>query len=95
MDLLARQGIPVAEVRELPEVINDPQFDHRGVFETMPSPVDKEESITLVKAGYVTNEDGPEVRLGPPLLGEHTDEVLTSLGYSKDAIHALKTEGVI
>jgi crotonobetainyl-CoA:carnitine CoA-transferase CaiB-like acyl-CoA transferase len=95
MELLARQGIPVAEVRELPEVIDDPQFNHRGVFETMPSPIDKEETITLVKAGYITNEDGPEVRHGPPLLGEHTDEVLVSLGYSKDAIHALKTEGVI
>jgi len=95
MNLLARQGIPVAEVRELPEVIDDPQFDYRGVFETMPSPLDKDKSITLVKAGYVTNEDGPEVRHGPPLLGEHTDEVLLSLGYSKDAIHALKTEGVI
>jgi CoA:oxalate CoA-transferase len=95
MDLLARQGIPVAEVRELPEVINDPQFDHRGVFETMPSPLDKEKTITLVKAGYVTNEDGPEVSLGPPLLGEHTDEILVSLGYSKDAIESLKSEGII
>ncbi len=95
MKNLASQGIPVAEVRELPEVINDPQFKHRGVFETLPSPVNKDETITLVKAGYITNEDGPEVRHGPPLLGQHTDEVLTSLGYSGDAIQTFRDDGVI
>jgi len=30
-----------------------------------------------------------------PLLGEHTDEVLTELGYSKDAIAALRADKVI
>lgn len=95
MEHLAKVGIPVAQVRELPEVVNDPQFEYRSVFETLPSPVNKDETITLVKAGYITNEDGPEVRHGPPLLGEHTDEVLTSLGYADDAIQAFKDEGVI
>ena len=95
MEHLAKAGVPVAEVRELPEVLKDSQFEHRGVFETLDSPLNKDESITLVKAGYITNEDGPEVRHGPPLLGEHTEEVLASLGYSEAAIHTLRNDGVI
>lgn len=95
MEHLAKAGVPVAEIRELPEVLRDPQFEHRGVFETLDSPLNKDESITLVKAGYITNEDGPEVRFGPPLLGEHTEEVLASLGYCEAAIHTLRDDGVI
>ncbi|MFP6808323.1 MAG: CoA transferase [Pseudomonadales bacterium] len=95
MKFLAGQGIPVAEVRELPEVINDPQFKERGVFETLPSPADIDKDITVVKAGYITNEDGPEVRSGPPKLGEHTEEILLSLEYSLEDIAGLKDRGVI
>ncbi|MCZ6502235.1 MAG: CaiB/BaiF CoA-transferase family protein [Gammaproteobacteria bacterium] len=95
MQQLSSAGIPVAEIRELPEVVEDPQFEHRGVFETIPSPLDADKTVTLVKAGYVTNKDGPEVRDGPPTLGEHTNEILESLGYSAEAIEEFKANGVI
>jgi crotonobetainyl-CoA:carnitine CoA-transferase CaiB-like acyl-CoA transferase len=35
------------------------------------------------------------VRRPPPLLGEHTDEVLGELGYSADDIGALHRDGVV
>jgi len=35
------------------------------------------------------------VRRGAPVLGEHTDEVLKSLGYSAERIAALRTEGAV
>lgn len=38
----------------------------------------------------------PSVRLAPPTLGQHTDEVLGELlGYSKEKLHELKQNGVI
>ncbi len=95
MEQLARQGIPVSEVRTLPEVMTDPQFQDRGVFETMASPVDGEETITVVKAGYIANKDGPRVDQGPPLLGEHTDVVLQSMGYTQDEINDFRESGVV
>ncbi len=36
-----------------------------------------------------------EVRTRPPLLGEHTDQVLRELGYSPAEIAALKQEGAV
>ena len=95
MQQLAAVGIPVAEVRELPEVAGDPDLADRGVFVTLPSPLNADEDVTLVTAGYVTDTDGPEVRSAPPLLGAHTREILTELGYEDEHINELGNKGVI
>ncbi len=95
MMILSKAGIPVAEIRSLPEVMTDPQLDHRGVFVTLPSRINPDEKVQLVKAGYVTDSDGPEVVNGPPLLGEHTDEILRDIGFSSDDILKLRREGVV
>lgn len=95
MTQLAPVGVPVAEVRELPDVVKDPQLETRNAFVTLPSPLDPDKVITLVKAGYTTNTDGPEVHSGPPLLGSHNDEILSSIGYDDKMISALREQGTI
>ncbi|MCB1645061.1 MAG: CoA transferase [Pseudomonadales bacterium] len=95
MQALGSAGVPVAEIRELAEVIEDPQFEGRNVFETLPSPTGAGEDIRVVKAGYVTNEDGPAVRSGPPVLGTHTNEVLAELGFASETIADWRTSGSI
>ncbi|MGC8838494.1 MAG: CoA transferase, partial [Anaerolineae bacterium] len=37
----------------------------------------------------------PTYRRPPPMLGEHTDEVLQEIGYTPEEIAALRTEGVV
>ena len=37
----------------------------------------------------------PGVRLDPPRLGEHTEALLAELGYGRDAIEALRRDGVV
>lgn len=95
IEKLKAVGIPVAQVRELPEVIKDEQFKHRGVFEKIPSPVKPGEDISVIKAGYIANADGPDITKGPPTLGQDTDAVLTELGYSSEDIDRLRKEKVI
>ncbi len=95
MEQLAPTGVPVAEVRELPEVVEDPQFADRNAFVTIPSPLNERESVTLAKAGYVTDRDGPDATSSPPNLGAHTEEVLRDVGYTRDEISALRDQGVI
>lgn len=95
MRQLAPAGVPVAEVRELPEVPKDPQFEDRNAFVTLPSPLAEGESITVAQAGYVMNEDGPRTTSPPPHLGEHTVEVLESIGYAGDEIEKLRNAGTV
>ncbi|MCS5575211.1 MAG: hypothetical protein NZ789_19985, partial [Pseudomonadales bacterium] len=71
------------------------QFEGRNAFVTLPSPIKAGASITVAKAGYVTNEDGPEVVSGPPRIGEHTDKILRSIGYANAEIAKLREAGVI
>ena len=41
------------------------------------------------------SETPGRIALSPPLLGEHTDEVLRELGYTDDEIKGLRENGVI
>jgi crotonobetainyl-CoA:carnitine CoA-transferase CaiB-like acyl-CoA transferase len=91
---LATQGIPVAEIKTVPEVCEDASLLERGVFTTHESPLANDDTFTVVKAGFLLDEDGPQVRHGPPLLGQHTDEVLAELGFTEDDIQRLKADGV-
>ena len=74
---------------------SDPSLAGRNVFASMKSPVDPVQEITVVKAGYVTDVDGPVVASAAPLLGAHTDEILGELGYDKETIEALRQTGTI
>jgi len=52
--------------------------------------------LKLIANPIKMNDTPPSYRLSPPLLGEHTDEVLSEvLGLSEDEIKKLKNEGVI
>ncbi|MEX0942694.1 MAG: CaiB/BaiF CoA-transferase family protein [Pseudomonadales bacterium] len=95
MEKLEAAGVPVAEVRTLPEVVADPQLKFRGVLEKIPSPVRTGDTVTIVKAGYITDADGPSVRFAPPGLGEHTREILLSLGFSESTIAEWDQAGII
>jgi formyl-CoA transferase/CoA:oxalate CoA-transferase len=41
------------------------------------------------------SETPGSVRRAPPLLGEHTDEILGELGYALDDIRRLRTDGAV
>ena len=91
---LASQGIPVAEIKSVPEVSKDKSLHQRGVFTTHDSPLDDGESFTVVKAGYLLDQDGPQVRSVAPLLGQHTEQILISLGFDREVIQRFKATGV-
>jgi formyl-CoA transferase/CoA:oxalate CoA-transferase len=57
----------------------------------MPTPHPKVPDLQTTGFPYRLSETPPEVRRAPPLLGEHTAEVLKELGYSDAEIEALSS----
>jgi len=78
--------VPAAAIRDYPAVLADEQFQHRRTFIRFPKPGEETTSVDLVRAGYQTDSDGPDTDLPPPAHGEHTEQILTELGYDAAAI---------
>jgi len=94
VESLTAAGVPVAPIRTIAEVVDDPQFSHRGVLTEQPL-AGSDRRVRLVQAGYVTDSDGPRVPRPAPRLGEHTVEILAALGYDTEGIRQLAETGVI
>ena len=90
----ADADVPAGPVNSLDKVFADPQTLSRGMRVEMPHPT----AETVQLAGTPLNLSGTptQMRIPPPLLGEHTDEILTNLlGLNDKAIADLRQDGVI
>jgi crotonobetainyl-CoA:carnitine CoA-transferase CaiB-like acyl-CoA transferase len=93
-ELLLTARVPCSPVKELPEVVADPNLWHRGMLREMDHP--ELGPITAVsnpmRFGYGTPDD-----LSPsPRLGQHSREVLSELlGYSDEYLNELEVDGAI
>jgi len=92
MDILNKFDIPCGPILSMKEISEEPalretgtivEVDHptRGKYLTVGNPIKMSDSATDVTRS--------------PLLGEHTDEVLTQLGFSAEHIAQLRAERVI
>jgi formyl-CoA transferase/CoA:oxalate CoA-transferase len=90
---LVERAVPVSRIRSLDETAADPQADVLGLFPSVAHPI--VDDLRLV--GSPLREDGerPAVHRSPPLLGQHTDEVLGELGFPPDRVARLRRDGVV
>jgi len=90
---LREADVPVGPINALDEVFADPVIRHLGLI----AEVDHPTAGRVRAPGIPVRLSGtpPSVRRHPPLLGEHTDEVLADLGYGADEIAALRKDGAI
>ena len=92
-ELLSRKNIPIGKVYSLDEVFADPQVLHRQMVIEVEHPT--EGKIKQVGIAIKLSDTPGKVRSLPPMLGEHTEEILVGLGYSKQRIRKLRREGVV
>ena len=87
---LQSRHVPATRVREMPEALADPQLKHRGVLHRHEKVPGVDKPVTVPLAAFKFAHDGPSIERPPARLGEHTDSVLASVGYSAQEIAALR-----
>ncbi len=94
MDILVEAAIPCGPVNNMQHLFADPQLQHRNMIAEVPHPTIGTLRLAGIPIKY--SETPSSIRRHPPLLGEHTDEVLSLvLGLDSDKIENLKSQGVI
>ena len=92
--LLIEAGIPAGPVYTLDQVFSDPQVEHLGLAEEVMHPVigklrQLSNPLRMESVGRQT------VKTHPPLLGEHSEQVLRDYGIDDDEIASLLDRGVV
>ena len=85
--------VPCGPINDLAEVFADPQVVQREMTVRMAHPLGAQ--VELVASPMKLSATPVQYRLPPPLLGEHTDEVLSELGLDRDEIARLRRLGAI
>ncbi len=93
MMILGQYDICFSPVNSLLEALEDPQIKHRGLWFQGSHNADGEIPQQAFPVKF--SQDQPELRIPPPLLGEHTKEILKTLGYDESTIEILRANGVV
>jgi len=94
LDVLPKAGVPAGSVNTIADAFDEPQLQHRGVRIDLPHPTAG--TVPGVANPIKFSESPVEYRSAPPLLGQHTDDVLANvLGFDADRIASLRADGVI
>ena len=94
LKVLNQAEVPCAPIQTIDQVFSAPQVLHRKMLVEIAHPTAG--SVKMAGIPVKLSATPASVRLPPPLLGEHCEQVLSSwLGMSADAIDQLKQKGVI
>jgi crotonobetainyl-CoA:carnitine CoA-transferase CaiB-like acyl-CoA transferase len=90
---LRERDVPCAPLNTLDEVFQDPQVREYGFPVEIEHP--RMGKVQLVGSGIELSRTPPSLKTAPPMLGEHTDQILCELGFDQNAIEQLRQKGVL
>lgn len=91
--LLNAHSVPCGPVLDLKAAFANPQVAALDLVRTLQHPTAGD--IRVVAPPYQLSATPPDIRMPPPLLGQHTDEILQSLGYDLQSIADLREAHVV
>ncbi len=94
MGALREAGLPCGPINSIPDVFEHPQAQARNLALEAEHPTAG--TVRLTGFPYKLSQTPAEVRHSPPLLGQHTEEVLVDvLGYSAGDVAQLREQGAV
>jgi len=93
IDLLNAAGVPCGPIYRMNEVFADPQVRHLAITRTVPHAVLGD--VEVVGQAVELSRTPWSVRSAAPEPGEHTDEILTEMGFNDAAIARLREQKVV
>jgi crotonobetainyl-CoA:carnitine CoA-transferase CaiB-like acyl-CoA transferase len=93
IEALRQAGVPCSPILTVDAVVTEPQTEASGAFVSAPHPrIANYRSVALPIQWHGRR---PGVRRVPPALGEHSEDVLTQLGYTRDDVRGLRARRVV
>jgi crotonobetainyl-CoA:carnitine CoA-transferase CaiB-like acyl-CoA transferase len=86
-------GVPAGPFRFIQELMDDPQVVANDLQTEIEHPLAGK--VSMVGPALQMSETPLAVQGSSPALGQHTDEVLASIGYRDDEVAAMRDKGVI
>jgi crotonobetainyl-CoA:carnitine CoA-transferase CaiB-like acyl-CoA transferase len=81
INMLGEVGVPCAPINTVPEVFEEPQIKHRKMLRELEHPLSGVVPTVASPLNFVN--EPLDLRRSPPLLGEHTDEILQEFGLKR------------
>jgi len=91
--LLTARTVPCSRIRTIADAVADPQTEALGLLTSLAHPVIPD--LRLVDMPVSEGGRRAAHHRPPPLLGEHTDDVLTELGFGAGEIATLRDKGIV
>ncbi|MES0835826.1 CaiB/BaiF CoA transferase family protein [Nocardiopsis tropica] len=92
---LSEAGVPAARVLSVAEALDLDQVEHRGLVHTLPFPGEEGRELRVLGSGVHVDGAALAPPGPPPVLGEHTAEVLREAGFGDEEIDRLREEGTV
>lgn len=95
IDVFEGTGLPFAPINNMERAFAHPQTEARDMVATMPMDAAAKGSVKLIGPAIKFSGSKVEMRRGPPVLGQHTEEVLAEIGIAGEEAKKLKERNIV
>ncbi|MED3661855.1 CaiB/BaiF CoA-transferase family protein [Ureibacillus sp. FSL K6-8385] len=93
VDLMEKHSVPCCPINTLDRVLNDEQVNALEIIKKIEG--FRVKDFRIIDLPFRINDERGQLQSLPPLLGEHTEEVLASLNMTEDELEQLKSASVV